>query len=196
MTDQTPPENNESTRAGLINLDLPTGEETNLLAAGLKALAGSSGGPLVDAVEEFLGGKGELLENTRSVLLRNKTTAEKEVAEFLEKKFNLSPVVAALVAPLVIKLVPALAKSVTGSTTSTTAAKPKPKPRKKPKTSEKETPKKPKTSTSRTKPKAKPKTTTSRKKPTATAKKPAAKKKTSKKTTSKRTESVSPEGES
>ena len=189
MTDQTPPENNEETRAGLINLNLPTGEDTNLLAAGLKALAGSSGGPLVDAVEEFLGGKGELLENTRSVLLRNKTTAEKEVAEFLEKKFKLSPVVAALVAPLVIKLVPALAKSVAGSTTSTSAAKPKPKPRKKPKTSEKETPKKPKTSTSKTKPKTKPKTTTSKKKP-------AAKKKTSKKTTSKRTESVSPEGES
>lgn len=187
MTDQTPPENNEETRAGLINLNLPAGEDTNLLAAGLKALAGSSGGPLVDAVEEFLGGKGELLETTRSVLLRNKTTAEKEVAEFLEKKFNLSPVVAALVAPLVIKLVPALAKSVAGSSTSTTAAKPKPKPRKKPKTSEKETPKKPK---------AKPKTTSSRKKPSSTAKKPTAKKKTSKKTTSKRTESVSPEGES
>jgi hypothetical protein len=167
--------------------------ESDVLTASLKALAGASGGTLQTAVEEFLGGKGELLEATRSASSKANKTAKEEVAAFLAKNLKLNPTLAKLVAPILLKLFPVLGKTVGGKdTTEKPASKPKPKPTTKPKTkpkkkktSEKE---KPATSTTKKKPKKKPVA-----KPKTTAKKPAkktAKKTTSKKKTSKRSETA------
>jgi hypothetical protein len=157
--------------------------EADVLSVSLKALAGASGGALSTAVEEFLGGKGELLEATRSASSKASKTAKEEVAAFLTKNLKLNPTLAKLVAPILLKLFPVLGKTVGGKdTTEKPAPKPKPKPTTKPKkkkTSEKE---KPAASTTKKKPKKKPAA-----KPKTTAKKPI--KKTAKKT-SKRSETV------
>jgi len=171
-------------------ISIDSENEADVLSASLKALAGASGGALSTAVEDFLGGKGELLEATRSASSKAKKTAKEEVAAFLTKNLKISPTLAKLVAPILLKLFPVLGKTVGGKeTTEKPASKPKPKPKpttkpktkpkKKKKTSEKE---KPAASTTKKKPKKKP-----------AAKKPAkktAKKTTSKKKTSKRSETV------
>jgi hypothetical protein len=183
--ESTPAEPTRSTAP--ISID--SENEADVLSAGLKALAGVSGGALSTAVEDFLGGKGELLEATRSASSKAKKTAKEEVAAFLTKNLKLSPTLAKLVAPILLKLFPVLGKTVGGKeTTEKPASKPKPKP--KPTTKPKTKPKKKKTSE-----KEKPAASTTKKKPKKkpAAKKPAkktAKKTTSKKKTSKRSETV------
>ena len=49
--------------------------EADVLSASLKALAGASGGALSTAVEDFLDGKGELLEATRTASSKASKTA-------------------------------------------------------------------------------------------------------------------------
>jgi hypothetical protein len=169
--------------------------EADVLSAGLKALAGASGGPLQTAVAEFLGGNGELLEATRSASSKAKKTAREELAAFLTSRLKLSAPLAKLVAPMLLKLFPVLGKSLGKDTVEKPAAKPKPKPAAKPKTKPKKKPKttekeKPAASTTKKKPKKKPvtKPKTTAKKP---AKKPAGKTTTKKKPkTSKRSETV------
>jgi len=184
--DSTPAEPTRSTAPIPIDSD----NEADVLSASLKALAGASGGALSTAIEDFLSGKGELLEATRSASSKAKKTAREEVAAFLTKNLKLSPTLAKLVAPILLKLFPVLGKTVGGKeSTEKPASKPKPKPKpttkpktkpkKKKKTSEKE---KPAAGTTKKKPKKKP-----------AAKKPAkktAKKTTSKKKSSKRSETV------
>ena len=188
-TDSTPAEPTRS--AAPISID--SENEADVLSASLKALAGASGGALSTAVEDFLGGKGELLEATRSASSKTNKTAKEEVAAFLTKNLKLSPTLAKLVAPILLKLFPVLGKTVGGKEPTEKPAskpKPKPKPTTKPKTKPKKTSEKekPAASTTKKKPKKKPVA-----KPKTTAKKPAkktAKKTTSKKKTSKRSETV------
>ncbi len=87
-------------------------EPPALLADILRAAAGRSGGLVGAAVEEFLGGKGELLEVVRSSLTGRKTTAKKKIAAFLEDKFKLSAEVALVLAGLLIKVAPAMGSLV------------------------------------------------------------------------------------
>lgn len=81
-------------------------EQPALLADILKAAAGRSGGVVEAAVDEFLGGKGELLELVRTSLTGRKTAAKKKIAAFLEAKFKLSGEVALVIASLLIKVAP------------------------------------------------------------------------------------------
>ncbi len=103
----------------------------------LKAAAGQAGGGVENELNDFLNGRGALLETTRSAVVRGGSTAEgrksaaSEVAAFLTERLNLSAPLAKLVAPLVIQLFPAIGKLAGGSATTT-----KPKPRRKKKKEE------------------------------------------------------------
>jgi hypothetical protein len=175
---QPVPENEAATR------------QQNVYVDGLKAVIGASGGPLENAINEFLSGKGELHETASAAVTRGGDSAVGDVGSVLEKQFDLNPAIAKLVASLLVKLVPSLKETK------------KAKPRRKPKTAssaKKETsakkkvkPKTPaakkktasKTSTKTTASKAKPKKKTSAVKPAA--KKKTAVKKAKKATTTKR----------
>lgn len=102
-------------------------EQPALLADILKAAAGRSGGLVGVAVDEFLGGKGELLEVVRSSLTGRKTAAKKKIAAFLEEKFKLPDEVALILAALLIKVAPAV-----GSLVEEAAGEKQKPPRKKP----------------------------------------------------------------
>jgi hypothetical protein len=103
----------------------------------LKAAAGQAGGGVENELNDFLNGRGALLETTRSAVARGGSTAEgrksaaSEVAAFLTNQLHLSAPLAKLVAPLAIQLFPAIGKLAGGSTTTT-----KPKPRRKKKKEE------------------------------------------------------------
>jgi hypothetical protein len=133
--------------------------QQNIYVDGLKAVVGASGGPLENAINEFLSGKGELLETTAAAGNRGGGSAVSEVGSILEKKFDLNPAIARLVASLLVKLVPSLKKAK------------KSKPRRKPKTAAS----------------AKKETTAKKKAKKKTAAKPADKKKTAAKTSKKTT---------
>lgn len=138
---------------------VPEGEATrqqNIFVDGLKAIAGTSGGPLEDAIREFLSGKGELHETTAAAVTRG-SSAVGEVGSVLEKQFDLNPAIAKLVASLLVKLVPSWKETK------------KAKPRRKPKTAAS----------------AKKETTAKKKAKKKTAAKPAAKKKSTAKTSKK-----------
>ena len=106
ISTSTPPEKS-------ADLSGITAEDSNaILTDILKSAASRAGGPIEAAVEEFLGGKGELLESTRSSLSRGKTAAKKEINAFLIEKFNLAPAVAKVIASLLIKLVPQLGELI------------------------------------------------------------------------------------
>lgn len=136
-----------------------------LLADILKAAAGRSGGLVGAAVDEFLSGKGELLDVVRSSLIGRKTAAKKKIAAFLEEKFKLSADVALVLSALLIKVAPAA-----GSLAEKTVEKEKKPSRKKP-TVKKKAAKTPKKAASKAAPKKK--ITAPRKKttPKASAKK-------------------------
>jgi outer membrane biosynthesis protein TonB len=137
-------------------------ERRGFLVDSLKVLAGLSGESLETAVNDFLGGKGELHEATQTALTRGGDSALSDVGSLLTKQFNLSPAIANLVASLLVKLMPSLQeKDTTGKT----------KPRRKSKTTSSA-----KKAVSRKKPKKK-----------TSASKPAAKKKPSSKTSKKET---------
>lgn len=187
MNDKTLPEQDpepavESTPATpekSLDLSAVAAEDSSsVLTDILKSAAARAGGPLQSAVGEFLGGKGELLESTRSSLTRGKTAAKKEIAAFLVDKFKLAPAVAKVVANLLIKLVPSLGELVGGTTEE------KPKPRRKKKKAAAKTTKK---TASKTKKKPKKKISAKKSTPKTAAKKKrktAAVKKKPKKTTS------------
>lgn len=161
-----------------IDLNAVAGEDTGaVLTDILKSAAARAGGPLQGAVEEFLGGKGELLESTRSSLTRGKTAAKKEIAAFLVERFKLAPAVAKVVANLLIRLVPALGELVGGEETQQTKPRRKKKSAsktaKKTATKKKKKPKKKtaaRKTTSKTAAKKKPKPTTAKKKPRSASK--------------------------
>lgn len=90
--------------------DVQTEEQDNAIAEGLETLAGRSGGELKTAIDEFLKGKGELLESTRSALAIDKKSAEKSIIDLLIARFNLSPTLAAVIAPMLLKLIPGAEK--------------------------------------------------------------------------------------
>lgn len=181
---KSPAQPGESTRSATAT-SIHSENEADVITSGLRAMAGAAGGPLQTAVEEFLGGQGDLLEATRAASGKASKTAKDELTAFLVSKLNLSPMVAKLVAPMLLKLFPVLGKALDAGAAEKPAAKPKPKPKTKPKskTPEKEKP----AATSKKKPKKKPaaKPKTPAKKP---AKKPGGKttKKTAEKTASKK----------
>ncbi len=162
-----------------------TGQQV-LLADILKAAAGRSGGVVEAAVDEFLGGRGELLELVRTSLTGRKTAAKKKIAAFLEEKFKLSGEVALVIASLLIKVAPGAGDLVE----KVSPDEKKPARKKKAAKSAKKTAKTKKTA-SKTKAKTKKKTAPKKKKATAkssakktrkskssaAAKKPAARKK-------------------
>jgi hypothetical protein len=131
--------------------------QQNIFVDGLKAVVGSTGGPLEDAINDFLSGKGELHETTAAAVTRGGCSAVSDVGSVLEKQFDLNPAIAKLVASLLVKLVPSLKKAK------------KAKPRRKPKTAAS----------------AKKETTAKKKAKKKTTAKPAAKKKTAAKTSKK-----------
>ncbi len=139
-----------------------------LLADILKAAAGRSGGVVEAAVDEFLGGKGELLELVRTSLTGRKTAAKKKIAAFLEEKFKLSSEVALVIASLLIKVAPGVGDLVEKASPD----EKKPARKKKAAKSPKKTAKTKKTAT-KTKAKTKKKTAPKAKRTTA---KPSAKK--------------------
>ena len=147
--------------------ELP-GELENILVESLKALAGQLGEGVGKEVNEFLNGRGSLLETTRTAVVRSGSSASKEVAVFLKEAFNLPAAMANTLAILLVKIFPSISK-LTGEED---AAKPK-RPRKKKASTSTSKPKKRKT-TSGTKPssssKPKKKKTLEGKKPVAATK--------------------------
>lgn len=142
-------------------------EPVSPLVQGLKSAAGLAGGEVQNAVEEFLSGKGDLLDTTRTAVERGGTSANSVVAAFLQEKFKLSPTLAGIIAPLLVRLFPAIG-NLTG--TSSTTSKPKPRRKKKPTAStakpaasSKKKPKKKEAAT--TKPKKKKTSSSTKKKP-------------------------------
>lgn len=138
-----------------------SGEQPSRSVELLKTAAGQVGGEADVEINNFLNGRGALLETTRAAATRSGVSASNTVAEFLTGQLHFSPALARIVAPLLVNLLPGIGK-LPGSGA---AAKPKPK-RKKPKSSSTQTahqakPKKPKSATS-SKPK-KPKTSSSKK---------------------------------
>jgi len=143
-------------------------EQNNLLITSLKALINKSGSAI--DIDEFLSGKGTLLETTRAALVSNSSAATEEIATILIKQFDIPPGIAKTLAGILISLLPSVE-------TETTETK-KPRKKTKPKTTASTT-----TASSSTKKTAKKKETT---KPKTTTSKPAAKKKpTSQSSTSK-----------
>ena len=128
-----------------------SGEQNTRAVEMLKAAAGQSGGSVENELNDFLNGRGALLETTRSAVARGGSTASSEVAAFLTNQLHLSAPLAKLIAPLVIQLFPAIGKLAGGSTTT----KPKRRRKKKkeessskPRPSQSHKPKKPKPSSS------------------------------------------------
>jgi len=159
------------------NEAVPEAQE-DMLMESVRTLSGTGNEGLEKAINEFMSGKGDLLETTQGALTRG-SSATNEVADFLEKKFQLSPTIAGLIAALLLKMAPSLGK-ILGDKPA------KKKPRKK---TESKTSKKPKSESSSKKPKkatSKPKKATSKpKKATGkpkTTTKPATKKKSTSKT--------------
>lgn len=159
--------------------------QEDVLAGLLKASASQFGAPTEQAVDEFLVGKGELYETTRSALVRGKGTAKSDITEFLTSKLNIPAPVANIIAGMLLNLVGSI------STDSETEKPAKKKPRKKKKPASGSSAKPAATS----KKKAKKKTTTKPKKPvkktTSKSEKPAAKPTTKKKPTAKTTKKES-----
>ncbi len=139
-----PDENENSLEAGKEG----SGEQNTRIAGLLKLVAGQAGSGAENEVNDFLNGRGELLETTRAAVARGGKSAASVVADFLEEKLHLSATLAKIIAPLVVQLFPAI-KQITGTETAT-----KPKPRRKKKKEE-----------SSTKPKPKPKPSTRPHKP-------------------------------
>ena len=114
------------------------GEPDTRLVESLKAIAGQAGGSLEPALNEFLGGQGELHEATRAAVVRGGASSATDIATLLKTRFNLSPLIANLIAPLLVKLLPAVGQAAG----SETAAKSKPRRKAKPKTPSSAKPKK------------------------------------------------------
>ena len=152
-------------------------EQDNSLIERLKALAGGSEEGVGKEVNEFLEGKGSLLESTRAAVTGGKRTAIKELAAILAEKFGLSTPLAQIIATLLVRLFPSISK-LTGGTTTT---KPKPRRKTKPKTSSSSKTKKRKT-TSSAKPTASSKT--KKRKTSSSAKQSTSSKAKKRKTTS------------
>jgi hypothetical protein len=152
-----------------------TGEQENILAESLKVFAGQLGAGVGKEVNEFLNGRGSLLETTRSAVVRSGSSASKEVAVFLKEAFNLPATMANTLAALLVKIFPSISK-LTGEEE---AVKPK-RPRKKKASASASKPKKRKTASS-----AKPSSSAKpKKKKTSESKKPAAAAKPKKRKTS------------
>jgi len=151
-----------------------TGEQENILAESLKVFAGQLGAGVGKEVNEFLNGRGSLLETTRSAVVRSGSSASKEVAVFLKEAFNLPATMANTLAALIVKIFPSISK-LTGEEE---AAKPK-RPRKKKASTSASKPKKQKTASS-----AKPSSSSKPKKKISESKKPAAATKPKKRKTS------------
>ena len=120
-----------------------SGEQENILVESLKAFAGQSSEGVGKEVNEFLNGRGSLLETTRSAVVRSGSSASKEVGVFLKEAFNLPATMANTLAALIVKIFPSISK-LTGEEQ---AAKPK-RPRKKKASTSTSKPKKRKTSSS------------------------------------------------
>lgn len=148
-----PDENENSLEAGKEG----SGEQNIRMAGLLKLVAGQAGGGAENEVNDFLNGRGELLETTRAAVARGGKSAASVVADFLEEKLHLSAPLAKIIAPLVVQLFPAI-KQITGTETAT-----KPKPRRKKKKEESSTKPKPK-------PKPKPSTRPHKPKPSSSTK--------------------------
>lgn len=147
------------------------------LAGLLKAAAGQAGGPLEEAIDEFLQGRGSLFKDTSSALSRGIGITETKIVSILTSKFNLPPAMAKLLAPLLIKLLPEVMKEAEST------AKKKPRRKAKPKTTSSSTAKKKKKTTKKTTKKTSSSTkktasSTSKKKPTSSSKKKAKRKTT------------------
>ena len=112
------------------------GEPDSRLVESLKALAGQAGGSLEPALNEFLGGRGELHAATRTAAVRGGASGTAQIAKLLKTRFNLAPAIANLIAPLLVKLLPAVGQIASGDTT----AKPKPRPKPRPSSSTKPKP--------------------------------------------------------
>lgn len=151
------------------------GEPENILVESLKVFAGQLGVGVGKEVNEFLNGRGSLLETTRTAVVRSGSSASKEVAVFLKEAFNLPATMANTLAALLVKIFPSISK-LTGEED---ASKPK-RPRKKKASTSTSKPKKRKT-TSGTKPSSSSKP---KKKKTSEGKKPAAATKPKKRKTS------------
>ncbi len=99
----------------------------------LKNVAGQAGGGVENELNDFLNGRGALLETTRAAVARGGTsttgrkTAANEVSAFLTNQLHFSALIAELIAPLVIQIFPAIG-NLAGSGT---ASKPKPRRKKK-----------------------------------------------------------------
>lgn len=160
--------------------------QEDVLAGLLKASARQFGAPTEQAVDEFLVGKGELYETTRSALVRGKGTAKSDITEFLTSKLNIPAPVANIIAGMLLNLV----GSISTDSETETPAKKKPRKKKKPASGSTAKP-----APASSKKKAKKKTTTKPKKPvkktTSKSEKPAAKPTTKKKPTAKTTKKES-----
>lgn len=151
--------------ARLAGRTVDSDERDGLLIEALRSLAGQSESSMATALNEFLNGKGVLLERTRSAVTRGGKTATNEVADFLKEHFNLSASVAKTIATLLVRLFP----SISMLTGEESISKPKPRRRTKPKTASSAKP------ASASKP---------RKRKTATSARPAASRKSTKRKTS------------
>jgi len=177
--------------AGLISKEVgkesssgakPPGDQENILVESLKVFAGQSGEGVGKEVNEFLNGRGSLLETTRSAVVRSGSSASKEVAVFLKEAFNLPATMANTLAALIVKIFPSISK-LTGEEE---AEKPK-RTRKKKASISASKPNKRKTSSS-TKPSSSSKP---KKKLTSESKKPAAAKPKKRKTSTAKKTAVS-----
>jgi hypothetical protein len=100
--------------------------QSDLLIETLKIVSVQASEGLGKELNEFLNGRGNLLETTRSAISRSGSSAAKDLAAVLKETFNLSSASANTVAALLVKLIPSINKTTSEEETS----KPK-RPRKK-----------------------------------------------------------------
>ena len=113
-----------------LGLSGGSSEEQNTRAVELlKTAAGQAGGGMENEMNDFLNGRGALLETTRSAVARGGSSAVKEVAAFLTSQLHLSAPLAKLIAPLLIQLFPAIGK-LTGTSATEKPKKPRRKKKK------------------------------------------------------------------
>lgn len=98
-------------------------EQDSQLIDSVKAIAGQFGEPLGLAVNDFLGGKGELFETIQTAATSGGGSMMETVINLLTDKFNLNPTIASLLAGLLAKLLPTVGKKSEKETKTKTATR-------------------------------------------------------------------------
>lgn len=88
-------------------------DQNNFLSDSLQMLAGQAGGDLPSAINDFLGGKGELLQASQAAASGG-AAGVNIVVQMLTNVLKIQPAIAQMIAPILLQLAPVILEKVTG----------------------------------------------------------------------------------